>query len=206
MSMRRAYPACAAGLLLTVLLAPPVRHVLEATMTTQMLLQMPLLVAVGALLRSALPTHVVRLSADWDHRGITGLILASLAAAFWMLPRMLDSAVSQPTVDATRYLSVPLLIGLPFAISWPRMSFVVRGVFVLEFIATLFRMGWLYLIWPDRLCNNYLLDDQQRLGEYLVLMGVAACLAVGAKLLWGQFDGGDQSIGVTARGNRVHTA
>jgi hypothetical protein len=193
MSTRRAYPLCAAASLLALLLAPHLIHLLEATMTTQMLLQLPLLVAVGALLRSTLSARVVRLSADWDHRGITGLLLASLAAAFWLLPRTLDSAVSQPTVDAARYLSAPLLIGFPFAISWPRMSFVVRGVFLLESIATLFRMGWLYLIWPDRLCNNYLLDDQQRLGQYLVLIGIAACLAVGAKLLWGQFDARPQA-------------
>jgi hypothetical protein len=83
---------------------------------------------------------------------------------------------------------VPLLIGLPLAVSWPRMSFIVQGVFLLEFTATLFRMGWLYLVWPDRLCNSYLLDDQQRLGEYLVVSGVVACVLIVTKLLWGRFD------------------
>lgn len=185
---RRSYSIGAAALVLLVLLAPPVKHALEATMTAQMLLLMPLLVVAGALLRAALPPRIVRHSAAWDYRGVTGLVLASVASAFWLLPRLLDSAGSQAAVDAARYVSLPLLIGLPFSVSWPRSSFIVRGVFLLECIATLFRMGWLYLIWPDRLCNSYLLDDQQRLGQYLVLIGLAACVVVGAKLLWGQFD------------------
>jgi hypothetical protein len=68
------------------------------------------------------------------------------------------------------------------------MGFIVRGVFLLELIATFFRMGWLYLIWPDRLCNNYLLGDQQRLGWYMVLIGATLLLWVAVKLLWGRMD------------------
>jgi hypothetical protein len=188
MSSGRRYTAVLAALVLLVLLLPPVKRVLESSMTVQMLVLMPSLVGVGVLLRAALPPRPLQFGATWDHRGITGLILASIAATFWLLPRLLDAAASQPGVDAARYLSLPLLVGLPFSVSWPRMSFIVRGVFLLELIATLFRMGWLYLIWPDRLCNNYLLDDQQRLGQYLVLIGVAACVAVGVQLLWGRFD------------------
>jgi hypothetical protein len=185
---RRLRFAGIAAVLLVVLGLPPLRHLLEGSMTMQMLAQMPLLAGVGVLLRAALPGSVVRLSAAWDYRGISGLVLASIAAGFWLLPRLLDAAVSQPAVDAARFLSMPLLVGVPLAVSWPRAGFIVRGVFLLEFIATLFRMGWLYLIWPERLCNNYRLDDQQCLGECLVLMGVACCVLVGARLLWGHVD------------------
>jgi hypothetical protein len=188
MNTGRRYAAALAALVFLSLLLPAVRHTLESSMTTQMLGLTPLLVAAGVLLGAALPPCVLELGAPWDYRGITGLVLASITSAFWLLPRLLDSAVSQTGVDAARYLSVPLLTGLPFAVSWPRMSFIVRGVFLLECIATLFRMGWLYLAWPDRLCNSYLLDDQQRLGQYLVLIGVAACVAIGAQLLWGRFE------------------
>jgi hypothetical protein len=83
---------------------------------------------------------------------------------------------------------VPLLVGLPLAQSWPRSSFVVRGVFLLELIATLFRLGWLYLVSPLRLCNNYLLDDQQRLGQILIAAGAILLLWIAWKLLWGRFD------------------
>ncbi len=186
----RSHPPAAAALLFCALLAPPVKHVLEGSMTAQMLLQMPLLAYVGWLLRRALPKRVLSITAAWNHGGIAGLVLTSVTAALWMLPRSLDAAVALPWVAAAKYLSVPLLIGVPLAVSWPRAGFIVRGVFLLEFVATSYRVGWLYLSWPERLCSNYLLGDQQRLGEYLVLIGAVLCAAIGCKLLWGRFDSG----------------
>lgn len=177
-----------AALAFLVLLAPPVRHGLEASMTAQMLLQMPLLGGVGWLLSHALPARALEGVAHWNHRGITGLVLASIVGAYWMLPRTLDASVTVPLLGAAKYLALPLLIGMPFALGWPRMGFIVKGVFLLELTATFFRLGWLYLISPERLCNNYLLDDQQRLGQYMLLIGAALFLGVAAKLLWGRFD------------------
>jgi hypothetical protein len=104
-----------------------------------------------------------------------------------MLPRSLDAAASQPLMAAAKYLFVPLLIGLPFAVSWPRMGFVVRGVFLVEVVASCFRLGWLYLISPIRLCNNYALNDQQRLGGYMVGIGGGLLVWLVWKLLWGSF-------------------
>jgi hypothetical protein len=180
--------ACSAALLFLVLLAPPVKHTLERSMTMQMLIQIPLLVIVGVLMARALPARASAVIADWNYRGISGLVLVTLTSAFWMLPKALDAAVSVPVVAMAKYLSVPLLIGLPLALSWPRMSFIVKGVLLLECIATLFRLGWLYLIWPERLCNLYLLDDQQRLGQFLLLIGTVLSLALAWKLVWGRFD------------------
>jgi len=174
--------------LLLVLLAPPIRHALESSMTTQMLVQIPLLITVGVLLSAAVPARINAAMGAWDHRGITGLVLASFVGAFWMLPRSLDAAVTDPRFDIAKYLSAVLLIGLPFALSWKRMGFIVRGVFLLELIATFFRLGWLYLIWPDRLCNNFLLDDQQRLGRYMLLIGALLFFWITIKLMWGRLD------------------
>jgi len=187
-SKRRSFPVRLAALLVLLLLSWPVRRGLEATMTAQMLVQIPLLVAAGWLLSGAFPARVLLRVERWNHRGITGLVLATAAAAFWMLPRSLDAATSHAPVAAAKYLSVPLLIGLPFAVSWPRMGFVVRGVFLVEFVATFFRLGWVYLISPIRLCNNYALNDQQRLGEYMLAIGGGLLLWLVWKLLWGRFE------------------
>jgi len=184
--MRRTAPV--AALLFLALALPPVRHALETSMTAQMLVQLPLLAGVGYLLGLLLPVRVAASLADWNHRGITGFVLASLASAYWMLPRLLDASVTEPAIAAAKFLSVPLLVGLPLAQSWPRSSFVVRGVFLLELIATLFRLGWLYLVSPLRLCNNYLIDDQQRLGQILIALGAILFLWIAARLLWGRFD------------------
>jgi hypothetical protein len=157
-------------------------------MTLQMLVQLPLLIGVGYLLREAVPEALAGVIARWNEHGISGLVLASLAGMLWMLPRSLDAAVSLPWMALTKFASAPLLIGLPLGLSWPQMGFVVRGVFLLELIATFFRLGWLYLVSPLRLCNNYLLDDQQRAGQYMLVIGSVILAGVMAKLLWGRFN------------------
>src|SRR5690554_5112646 len=70
----------------------------------------------------------------------------------------MDAAIDEPLVALAKFLSVPLLIGVPVALSWPRASFVVRGIVLAEVIAMSLRLGWLSLISPQRLCSNYLLD------------------------------------------------
>ena len=177
-----------ATLLYATLLLPPVRAWLEASMTLQMLVQIPLLIGVGYLLAGALPARLDASLARWNQHGITSLVLATLAGMFWMLPRSLDAAIGEPWMALAKFISVPLLIGLPLGLGWPRMGFVVRGVFLLELIATFFRLGWLYLVSPVRLCNNYLLDDQQRAGEAMLVIGGLILAGVVAKLLWGRFD------------------
>lgn len=178
------------GLLLWVVLAlSPVRHALEATMTAHMLLQMPLLGLSGWWMSAWLAPGFIRLSARWNHRGIAGLILASLVALVWMVPRALDAALNVQWVTAAKFLSIPLLIGLPLAISWPSAGFVVRGLFLLETVATAFRLGWLFLAAPEQLCSNYLLGDQQQLGWMLLAAGAAMCLVLVSRLMWGRFDG-----------------
>jgi len=181
-------PAAMAAVLLLALATPPMRHALEASMTVQMLVQLPLLAAAGYVLGRAIPFRPEALLADWNHRGITGLVLASLASAYWMLPRLLDASATDAATAAAKFVSVPLLIGVPLALSWPRASFVVRGMFAVELLASLFRLGWIYLISPLRLCNNYSLDDQQRLGRLLIAAGAALFLWMAWKLLWGKFD------------------
>jgi hypothetical protein len=185
---RWSVPVRRAALLVLVLLAPPVRHGLEATMTAQMLVQLPLLAAAGWLLSGAVPPRVLARVERWSHRGFTGLVLVTVTAAFWMLPRSLDAATSHTLISAAKYLSVPLLIGLPFGVSWPRMGFVVRGIFLVEFVASFFRLGWLYLISPIRLCNNYALSDQQRLGGSMLAIGGGLLVWLAWKLLWGRFE------------------
>lgn len=180
---------CLVGALLWAALAlPPARHALESTMTLQMLVQVPLLALAGGWLAKGTPEWFERSLSAWNHRGISGLLLASLAGAVWMLPLAMDAALDDPRAELAKFLSVPLLLGAPIALSWPRAGFVVRGVVLLELIATMLRLGWLYLISPERLCSNYLLDDQQRLGRILLVAGFVVLLILLWKLMWGRVD------------------
>ncbi|HJR12915.1 MAG TPA: hypothetical protein VJ833_03370 [Rhodanobacteraceae bacterium] len=169
-----------------VLALPPVRHVLEATMTLQMLVQIPLLAATGWWLAPLLAHRVIDALSGWNRSGISGMLLASFVAVVWMLPRMLDAALENPWVALAKFASVPLLIGVPLAFSWPRAGFVVRGVFLVETLATVFRLGWLYAVSPVRLCSNYLLSDQRTLGKVLLAVGCTIFIVLVWKLLWGR--------------------
>lgn len=182
--------ALAGAVLWTALALPVTRQLLESTMTYQMLLQLPLLAAAGWALAQGVPALIQRQLAYWDQAGISGLLLASMTGLVWMLPRAMDAAIDEPAVALAKYLSVPLLIGIPAALSWPRAGFVVRGMVLAEIIAMTLRLGWLYLISPQRLCSNYLLGDQQRLGQILILIGVSLVLIIAWKLIWGHFDMG----------------
>lgn len=183
-----AHRAWTGAVLWGVLALPPLRHALEATMTSHMLVQIPLLAVAGWLMARAIPHRAAAAVARWNAGGICGFLLASMTGLVWMLPLALDSALEDPAAAAAKFLSTPLLIGAPIALSWPRMGFVVRGVFLFEAIATAFRVGWLYLISPQRLCSNYLLGDQQQVGRVLVAVGVAISLVLAWKLLWGRVE------------------
>lgn len=168
-------------------LVPPIRHGLEGSMTVQMLVQIPLLIVAGTLLAPVVPASVRTRACAWNRGGVSGLVLATLVMAFWMLPRSLDASATGPLMDLAKFLTVPLFIGLPLAISWPRAGFVVRGLVLTEVVATFFRLGWLYRVSPIRLCNNYGLDDQQRLGNYMLWIGSALLAWLALKLLAGSF-------------------
>ena len=167
---------------------PVVRHWLEASMTMQMLVQFPLLISTGWIVGINLRHRATGWLDEFNEYGITGIILVTVVTSVWMLPFMLDLAATNVMVDAWKYLTLPLLVGMPMALSWPRMGFVLRGVFVSEFIAMFFRLGWLYLILPSRVCNNYLLDDQQVSGKLMLGIGIVLVLVVAIKLIWGRFD------------------
>lgn len=180
----------AAVLLFVVLAFPWLRHMLDASMAMQMLVQIPLLALVGWFVGAAIPRSWRARIDPWNANGITALVVATFASACWMLPRALDAAAADPAIALAKYVSVPLLIGAPLALGWPRMSFVVRGVFVVEGIASLFRLGWLYTVSPIRLCSRYPIADQQRVGACLLALGAALLVAVAWKLLFGRFDAG----------------
>lgn len=176
-----------AGAVLWVILAlPPVRHVLESELTPQVLVQIPLLALAGALLARLFSRRLDTVMRLWNDGGIPGLLLASVAGMTWMLPRLMDASINEEGYALAKFLTVPLLVGAPVALSWPKSGFVTRGVLLLEVVATAFRMGWLYLVSPERLCSNYLLGDQQRLGKLLVAIGVVIALVLAWQLIWGR--------------------
>lgn len=174
------------GVSVWVVLALPVsRHLLESGMLLHMLVQLPLLAVCGWCVAVTVPFRSSQALAAWNHRGISGLLLASLVALVWMLPLGLDAAIVDWRVELAKFLTVPVLLGMALTISWPRAGFVVRGLVLSEAVAMCFRIGWLYLAAPTRLCANYRIDEQQLLGKALIMLGALTLAVLALKLLVG---------------------
>ncbi len=151
----------------------PLGHWLESSMPMHVLVEIPLLIISGAILGKLMERPLKHISRQINIGGITGMLIASFTLAVWMVPRWLDASLTLQWVAWSKYLSLPLLVGLPLSISWSQLHPIARGVVKIEFLSMLFRLGWLYIISPERLCNNYLLDEQELLGQGFLIIGAA---------------------------------
>lgn len=160
-SLTAAAIACAVQPFVT---GDPVLHVL---------VQMPACALVGALLpirRAAIPLR-------WPlHWAGPLLVLALTTLLIWMLPRSVDAALLSWSGHFAKFISLPLLLGLPLRLVWPVLGPVLRGFLKAQALSMLLLLGFVYTHAPLRLCNSYLVDDQQRLGLGFAL--AAAGLAV----------------------------
>jgi hypothetical protein len=169
--------ALALALLLPVLLAlPPLRAALEASMQLHMLVQFPLLAAAGFVLAGWLPARWAQRLQGWNAYGIGGLLFVALASMLLMIPRLLDLALAQPAIEAAKWAAL-LACGAAWRGSWRRAGLLVQGFFLGNVLPMMAVVGQLYQDSPVRLCNSYLLDDQVRLGQALVVLSVAAGVA-----------------------------
>jgi hypothetical protein len=151
------------------LLWPALRHTVEGRMSLHMLLEFPLLFVAGWAVRRLGPRAAFLQWVDW--RGWTGATLTSLVAAGWMLPSLLDWSLMSPGVATAKYASW-WLAGWLLSDSWRRLDPEVL-LFLAGNIAWMTATaGMLYLDTPQRLCVNYLEDDQRHAGIGLVLLAI----------------------------------
>ncbi|MBX3679091.1 MAG: hypothetical protein KF710_02815 [Rhodocyclaceae bacterium] len=165
--------ARAAMALPLLLLIPPLRHILEASMLTHMLVEFPLLFIAGWLAGGWLTHHRLPagLPAVVDAHGLLGLALASCVGALWMIPSMLDLSLLDASVQASKYASWTLC-GLLFRSSWKRAGPVVSAFFLGNTGWMLATAGLLYQEAQQRLCVSYLLDEQLITGRGLVALAI----------------------------------
>ena len=168
LSARSALYAMLAALPL-LLLWPALRHMIEGRMSLHMLLEFP------ALLAGGWAAQYLGLRAGWLHwidwRGWTGATLVTLVSITWMLPSLLDLSLLLPAVAAAKYLSW-WLAGWWLAHSWRRLDpeVLLFGIGNIAWMTA--TAGMLYLDTPQRLCVNYLQDDQRHAGIGLVLLAL----------------------------------
>ena len=174
-----------AAMIWLALFLPPVRSALEQDMALHMAVQLPLLIAIGLVAAPALRRYEPRRLDEADWLGIPGLVLVGFLTSFWMLPRMLDRALAEPVVDLAKFLSLPLLAGLPLGLSWRRMPALGRAFVWANFIPKLGAIGGLYLAAPTRLCAYYRLDQQATAGWTLIAVAAALAIASFAVVFFG---------------------
>lgn len=154
------------------LATPAARGWLEATMIGHMLLQIPLLTAIGIISSRLLPErcqHALLASVG----GVIPCLLAALfVSGYWMLPRALDAALTDPLAEIAKFLSLPMFVGLPIGLAWKRLRAIGRGFVWTNFFSMLAVLGWLYIVAPVRLCNNYLADQQGQAGWWMVTLAL----------------------------------
>ena len=125
------------------------------------------------------PSRIAR----WNADGISGLVATAVVLAVLMVPRVLDLALVRPDIEVAKCTAL-VVAGAALRLSWRPAGQVVQGFFLGNLLPMMAVVGQLYIDSPLRLCNAYLLDDQARLGAWLVT--AAAALAVGwlAKVAW----------------------
>lgn len=162
----------ALAVLYLALATPAARSWFEASMTGHMLLQIPLLTAIGVLSARLLPGHRQDRLLGVAGGALPCLLLALFVSTYWMLPRALDSALTHPLAEIAKFVSLPLLVGAPLGLAWKRLTLIGRGFVWTNFISMLAVLGWLYIAAPVRVCNNYLLDQQESAGWSMVKLSL----------------------------------
>ena len=169
--------------LLVLLAVPALRQLLEASMARHMLVQFPLFMLAGALLAGGLSAGGRRAVARWNAHGISGLVATGLVLGLLMVPRVLDLALVSPAIELAK-CSALVLAGAALRLSWRPAGLVVQGFFLGNVLPMSAVVGQLYIDSPTRVCNAYLLDDQEQLGRWLVWLAVLIAVAWLAWMLY----------------------
>ncbi|WP_332674957.1 hypothetical protein [Aromatoleum sp.] len=197
---RRRHLACAAGALYLLLATPPARAWLEATMSGHMLVQIPVLAALGFVACRLLPERTQDTLLEWAGGVVPCVLLATFASSYWMLPRALDDALASAAVEAAKFVSLPVLVGLPLALAWHRLGTIGRGFVWTNFFSMLAVLGWLYIAAPVRVCNSYLVDQQESAGWLMVQLAVLMFLGWLGSLFVGGKGGAAASAQMSQQG------
>ena len=153
----------------------------EASMAMHMLIQIPLILFAGiafylSLKHSRFSQYnlykvIATKLKKFNMLGISGFLFISLVSMYWMIPKALDSVLVSEYAQLSKYLSV-LISGWLIHISYKASHTVVRLFFIGIVCWTMAIVGLLYQETDTRLCNFYLIGDQQLAGFGLVILAV----------------------------------
>jgi len=165
------------GLLIFIFLAlPPVASLAESIMTIHMDMQMPLLAGAGMLMTPFLQRKLPRFFAKWNRDGVPGILLALIVIGYWLIPRAMDDALMSVPVEMFKFISWPLLVGVPLMDGWKKLPNAWENITFITLSVVYVIMAFIYLLAPEQLCNNYLIVEQRTLGWSFLF--IALCIAL----------------------------
>lgn len=152
---------------------PPLRPLIEQSMVWHMLVQMPLLALGGWLVAGHGWARPPLLWLERFNRfGLTGFIVATLIAGYWMIPSSIDRAVVMPGTDMAKIVTL-WLCGAALRHSIERAPLLVQLFFLGYTLPMLVWLGLYYATTDLRLCNAYSLESQLAAGKTLVVLAGA---------------------------------
>ena len=153
------------------------RRWLERDMALHMLVEFPILLAVGAALAWTTDGGTRGVLARYNLYGLSGFTFVTLTLAYWMIPAALDASVRDGWVDGAKWLTL-LASGYLLPASFSLAPLPVQGLMMGNLAWMTATVGLVYQDAERQLCLYYLADAQVVAGKGLV------AAAVGAGLVW----------------------
>jgi len=148
--------------ILTVLFsAPPIDPWIDHSMAAQMVIEIPVLILLGWLSGSKVaPSLTIPWSAGT-------LVLCVGLVSFWMIPRSLDLAVSQPMVDLLMHFCL-WVAGFGFAASLPRLGVITQTAIGIYGVAMWATFALVLSQTAAQICAWFSLEQQKFAGESML--------------------------------------
>lgn len=153
------------------LMIPPIVKYSEIEMIVHMHMQMTLFVFSGILMARFFQIRFSNFFEKWNQNGVPGIILVVMIWTYWMIPRAMDDALTQQSVEIFKFISLPFLVGVPLRDSWGRLGSFGKNMFIFLIAIIFIVMSIIYITADSQLCNNYLVDDQKGLGWGTLFIG-----------------------------------
>ena len=161
------------------LITPPLDDYLDSVMSLHMLIQIPLLVVLGYVLKGKVKWNVE----SYNPYGLSGLILLIGTLLFWMIPHSIDMAVLLDRVDFIMHLNL-VIAGFAFGQSHILMPFPLKAALAIYSLSMLITMGITYSNYESLLCATYSLEQQKELGFYILLLSPVGFVGL---IIWGGY-------------------
>lgn len=158
------------------LLIPPVASYMEKVMLVHMLIQLPLLILSGWFIGEIIIKKYNMFFNKWNKHGVPGILLVFFITMYWMIPRVLDESLTIASIQAFKFIGLPLLVGIPLRDSWHKLQALGKCFIYLNYLSMFGLMAWLYIDIPIQICNNYLEIQQKVLGWTFLFLTVAMAI------------------------------